>query len=319
VLDVQAELHEHGQPYHELYEAVGEMKRRHDLHPCAVQPRDGLSLRTDGERERVQDLVSRYRRLPEDARRRLPALLNSLAQLEVVIGDLEAGLGDFQEVARLVTDPISRAEAHHNVYRAAVERRDWPTALDALRRAVAHDAETFRPFPFDRYDPKEILGAGGFGVSFLCRDTKESRDVVVRSLRLDAIERPAETLFREFRSIMELDHAALIRILDVGHAGPDDSLPYVVMEHFPGAQPLGEFIARNGALSPEEWMEIAWPMGRAIQALHNRGILHRSLRPGCVLVRRTKTTDGRNRLQIKVLDAGLSLKRAAIHASASNP
>src|SRR5215218_6799041 len=95
VLDVQAELHEHGQPYHELYEAVGELKRRHDLHPCAVQPRDSLSLRTDGERERVQDLVSRFRKLPEDTRRRLPALLNSLAQLEIVIGDVEAGLGDF--------------------------------------------------------------------------------------------------------------------------------------------------------------------------------------------------------------------------------
>src|SRR4029078_8769377 len=89
VLDVQAELHEHGQPYHELYEAVGEMKRRHDLHPHSLQPRDGLSLRTDGERERVQDLVSRYRRLPEDTRRRLPALLNRLAQPEIVLGDVE--------------------------------------------------------------------------------------------------------------------------------------------------------------------------------------------------------------------------------------
>src|SRR6476646_2038658 len=127
VLDIQSELHDAGQSYQELYEAVGELKRRHDLHPCAVQPRDSLSLRTDGERERVQDLVSRFRKLPEDTRRRLPALLNSLAQLEIVIGDVEAGLGDFQEVARLVSDPISQAEAHHNVYRAAVERRDFGT------------------------------------------------------------------------------------------------------------------------------------------------------------------------------------------------
>src|SRR5262245_2589474 len=210
------------------------MKRRHDLHPCSVQPRDGLSLRTDGERERVQDLVSRFRRLPEDTRRRLPALLNSLAQLEIVIGDLEAGLDDFQEVARIVTDPISRAEAHHNVFRAAIERRDWPTALADLRRAVALDADTFQPFPFDRYEPKEILGAGGFGVSFLCRDGKDDRDVVVRSLRTDAIERDVETLFREFRSIQELDHAALIRIHDMGKCGPNDSFAYLVMEHFPG-------------------------------------------------------------------------------------
>src|SRR4029077_11490001 len=104
-----------------------------------------LSLRSDGEREEVQDLVSRFRRLPEDTRRKLPALWNSLAQLEVVVGDLDASLSDFQEVARLVSDPISRAEAHHNVHRAALERRDWETALAALRRAVALDPETFEP------------------------------------------------------------------------------------------------------------------------------------------------------------------------------
>src|SRR5258708_32119885 len=129
VLDIQAELHELGQPYQELYDAVADLKRRHDLHPCAVRPRDGLSLRDEGERETVQDLVARFRRLPEDTRRRLPALWNSLAQLEIVIGDLEAGQNDFQEVARLVSDPLSRAEAHHNVYRAALERRDWDAPL----------------------------------------------------------------------------------------------------------------------------------------------------------------------------------------------
>src|SRR4051812_27147938 len=143
MLDIQSELHDAGQPFQDLYEAVVDLKRRHDLHPCAVRPRDGLSLRSEGERETVQDLVSRFRRLPEDTRRKLPALWNSLAQLEVVVGDLEASLSDFQEVARLVEDPLSRAEAHHNVYRAALERRDWDTALASLRRAVALDPETF--------------------------------------------------------------------------------------------------------------------------------------------------------------------------------
>src|SRR5262245_46264520 len=37
VLDIQAELHDAGQPYQDLYEAVVELKRRHDLHPCAVR------------------------------------------------------------------------------------------------------------------------------------------------------------------------------------------------------------------------------------------------------------------------------------------
>jgi hypothetical protein len=119
VLDIQAEQHADGQAFQELYEAVGDLKRRHDLHPCAVRPRDGLALRRDSEREQVQDLVKRFRNLPPEQQRKLPALLNSLAQLEIVVGDLESGLHDFQEVARLVADPISRASSKSRRSRAA--------------------------------------------------------------------------------------------------------------------------------------------------------------------------------------------------------
>src|SRR4051812_3440275 len=208
MLDIQSELHEAGQHYQDLYEAVVELKRRHDLHPCAVRPRDGLSLRSDGERETVQDLVARFRRLPDDTRRRLPALWNSLAQLEVVIGDLDASLKDFQEVARLVEDPISRAEAHHNVYRAALERRDWETALVSLRRAVALDADAFEPFPFSRYEPRQVLGAGGFGISILCHDRQGNQAVVIKVLRPDALDREAGPIFREAKTLQDLDHPA---------------------------------------------------------------------------------------------------------------
>ena len=181
MLDLQTEQHEAGRSCQELYEAVAGLKRRHDLHPCAVRPRDGLSLRRDSERDVVQDLVKRFRDLPASQQRLLPALLNSLGQLEIVVGDLEAGQHDFQEVAGLVADPISRAEAHHNVYRAALERRDWNEALAALRRAAALDPDEFEPFPLARYQPLRILGAGGFGASFLCHDNEANPKVVVRA------------------------------------------------------------------------------------------------------------------------------------------
>src|SRR6516164_5513414 len=159
MLDLLAEQQEHGQSCADLYDAVFHLKRRHDLHPCAVRPRDGLALRRESEREVVQDLVKRFRDLPIEQQRRLPALLNSLAQLEVVVGDLESSQHNFQEVARLVADPISQAEAHHNVYCAALERCDWRGALASLRRAIALDSDTFEPFPFARYEPERILGA----------------------------------------------------------------------------------------------------------------------------------------------------------------
>src|SRR5262245_55258884 len=60
VLDLQAELHGAGQSHPELYEFVVGLKRRYDLHPCAVRPGDSLSLRRDSEREAVQDVVKRF-------------------------------------------------------------------------------------------------------------------------------------------------------------------------------------------------------------------------------------------------------------------
>lgn len=316
MLDIQAELHDAGGPYQDLYEAVADLKRRHDLHPCAVRPRDSLSLRNDDEREQVQELVARFRRLPEETRRRLPALWNSLGQLQVVIGDLDASQRDFEAVARLVTDPISRAEAHHNAHHAALERGDRDTALTALRRAVALDPETFEPFPFERYDPRQILAASGFGVSFLCTDRASRQEVVVRTLRLDALDRDATALLQDAHALRELDHPALVGILDAGRAGPENDRPYLVLEPFDG-EPLDRLIARCGPLSPEECLEIAWPMARALQALHGRGLLHRSLRPAAVLLRRVKNRDGVERWLVKLADAGPGLRRSVLHASAS--
>jgi tetratricopeptide (TPR) repeat protein len=318
VLDIQAEQYDLGQPYLDLYEAVGDLKRRHDLHPCAVRPRDGLAMRRDSEREVVQDLVKRFRNLPAEHQRRLPALLNSLAQLQVVVGDLETSLQDFQEVARLVTDPISQAEAHHNVYVAALERRDTTEALAALRRAVALDPETFEPFPLERYEPERILGAGGFGVTFLCMDRQTGQKVVVKALRADSLERDTGTIFREWGSLQDLDHPALIRVRRFDYAGSDQRWPYLVMDHFEGKS-LAEYVAHKGALAPDDWFEIAWIIARALQGAHGRGVLHRSLRPSSVMLRREKSAEGQHRWRVKLLDAGLSLKRSFIHAAASHP
>ncbi|MBY0228800.1 MAG: hypothetical protein K2W96_05960, partial [Gemmataceae bacterium] len=257
MLDIQAELHGAGQAYSDLYSAVAALKARHDLHPCSVRPRDGHALLNDHDREAVQDLVARFRKLPEDARLKLPALMNSLAQLEIVVGDTESGQDDFEEVARLVEDPISRAEAHHNIHRAACERAAHDDALAALRRALALDADTFAPFPLDRYEIKSLLSAGAFGTRFLCHDRAEGKQVAVLALRPDSLDRDIHAVFRELRTVQDLDHPAIARITDLGFAG-NDSRPYVASEWI-DAEPLWRVVLRDGPLDADAWMGLAWP------------------------------------------------------------
>ncbi|MFO0844507.1 MAG: hypothetical protein U0797_19270 [Gemmataceae bacterium] len=109
MLDIQAEAHDAGQHYQDLYEAVVDLKRRHDLHPCAVRPRDGLSPCATRSASRCRTRSSASAGCLDETPQAAGALWN-LAQLEVVVGDLDASLADFQEVARIVSDPISIAE-----------------------------------------------------------------------------------------------------------------------------------------------------------------------------------------------------------------
>ena len=118
--------------------------------------------------------------------------------------------------------------------------------------------------------------------------------------------------------IQELDHPALIRIRAFAHADAEKSRPYLVTDHFEG-ETLMDHVAKHGPLAPDDWLAVGWQIGRGLQALHGRGVLHRSLRPSAVLVRRETNDDGAVRWYVKLFDSGLSLKRDVIHASASNP
>jgi hypothetical protein len=148
-----------------------------------LRPSDGLSIRNDGERQLVKRLIAEYRSLPEEQRRQSPTLLNNVGKLEVVAGEFEAAQRDFKDAAAMTTGPKTQAEAHFNAYRAALERQEWAEALASLRQATALDSERFAPFPVERYEPQRILGAGGFGVAFFCRNPRSGGRVVIKLVR----------------------------------------------------------------------------------------------------------------------------------------
>ena len=201
VLDVRAEQQRQSEQTRDIYSAVLELQNRLDLMNTELRPRDSLSIRNDGERQLVKRLVARYRALPDEQRHGLPALLNAIGKLEVAAGDFDSAQRDFDAVAGLVADPRVQAEAHFNAYRAALERRDWDAALKEVRAAAQLDAARFAPFPLNKYVPQRILGAGGFGVAFLCRHKYMNADVVVKTLTGDDLERGVDQLFGEAQAL----------------------------------------------------------------------------------------------------------------------
>src|SRR5262249_19838664 len=153
------------------------------------------------------------------------------------------------ELAGLVAEPRARAEAYHNAYQAALEKRDWATALQQLLEACKIDKARLAPFPMDRYSPERILGAGGFGIAFLCQDANLRRPVVVKALLLDNLDQRVNVVEKEAQVLLGFDHPAVVKLYDCAYVDQATrSRPYLVMEYFESLT-LEEYVRKNTTLA----------------------------------------------------------------------
>ncbi len=312
VLDLQGQVTGLSEETRQMFQVVMQQLEQRQLERRELRPSDSLSIRGDTERKLVKQLVSRYRALPEEQRAKTPALLNAIGKLEVVAGDFDAAQKDFQQVATLVSDTSAKAEAHFNAYQAALERRDDATALTELISAVKLEAKRFAPFPIGKYHPQRILGAGGFGVAFLCRHKELKADVVVKTLANEDLGRDVDEVLNEARVLYQLDHPSIIRLLDCGYTISAEKVrPYFVMNYFKGVT-LEQYVQKHGPLAPRDLIAVASQVAKGLQAAHGKGILHRDVKPANILVLEDETG-----WKVKIIDFGLALKQERIASAAS--
>jgi serine/threonine protein kinase len=311
VLDLKAEQAKLGDGFREIYLAVFKLGEKLDrLHERSLRQIDVTSIKGNAERQLVKAVKAKFRALSVQEHREVPALLNAIGKLELAAGDYDEAQHDFRLVASMVSDEAGKAAAHHGAFLAALERRDWGTALSQFLEATRLDPVRFALFPLDRYEPERILGAGGFGIVFQCRNRLSGARLVVKSLRIDDLDRDASDILQEAGVLEQLDHEAIIRLRDCGWADANQSRPYLVMDNFDGVS-LEEFIKGNGPLpTVEEAKALARQMAKGLEAAHGQGILHRDVKPGNVLVRREPSG-----LRIKLIDFGLAIQQRTIRDS----
>ncbi|QKW20240.1 serine/threonine protein kinase [Kitasatospora sp. NA04385] len=147
-----------------------------------------------------------------------------------------------------------------------------------------------------RYELGEILGVGGMATVYRAVDHQLGRPVAVKVLNGGLADDPrfAERFAREARSAALLAHPRVVTVFD---SGVDQGSPYLVMELVHGAT-LGRVIAEQGVLPVERAVGTAAAVLDALAAAHARGLVHRDIKPGNVMI----TRDG----EVKVVDFGIA-------------
>jgi serine/threonine-protein kinase len=149
---------------------------------------------------------------------------------------------------------------------------------------------------------EKVVGAGGMGEVYRARDTRLGRAVAIKILPPGLSADPARRhrFEQEARAASMLNHPHICTLYDVGSANPSDSvdapaLDFLVMEFLDGETLSGRL--RKGPMSIEQALTIAIDIADALSAAHRRGVIHRDLKPGNVMLTKSGA---------KLLDFGLA-------------
>ena len=160
-----------------------------------------------------------------------------------------------------------------------------------------------------RYILSRSIGGGGMAEVFLAHDGVLDRDVALKILRSQYAndEEFVERFRREARSAASLSHPNIVPVYDRGET--EDGSSYIAMEYVSGGT-LKERLDERGPIEPGRALAAAAQVAEALWAAHERGVIHRDIKPQNILLTETG--------HLKVTDFGIARAASAVTISATN-
>jgi serine/threonine-protein kinase len=177
---------------------------------------------------------------------------------------------------------------------------DAPASAEATKKASAFAAHDLIGGKYRLLAP---LGEGGMGVLWVAHNELLDIDVAIKVIRPDMLGDQGggavQRLLQEARAAAKLGHPAIVRITDYGETPNGE--PYLVMELLEG-ESLAAAIQRRGRMGPINAVRLLLPIAHALAAAHDKGIVHRDVKPENIFLARTDDVS----LQPKLIDFGVA-------------
>lgn len=135
-----------------------------------------------------------------------------------------------------------------------------------------------------RYHIIEKLGQGGMAVVYRAFDASLEMDVAIKFLRMDRItpemlEKAHKRFKKEAQKTAQLMHANIVQVIDYGEF---DGTPFLVMRYIKGGRTLKS--VSSGSIPNQRAIGILLPIARALEAAHQKSIIHRDVKPSNILM-----------------------------------
>lgn len=159
------------------------------------------------------------------------------------------------------------------------------------------------PSRIGRYAVRRRIGSGGFATVWLAYDEQLDSPVAVKVLAENWTEdhHVRQRFLEEGRFLRKVESPHVVSVYDAGEL--EDGRPYLVMSY----ADQGTLADRLeiGGLTPGQALEVVRQVGAGLSALHERGVLHRDVKPANVLFRTVEARDGAPQVKAMLADLGL--------------
>ena len=227
-----------------------------------------------------------------------------------------------QRAKELFLEAIERPPADRAAFIADASATDEALRLELESLLAFHDADGTTGPPGEepeQFEPGQVIGGryrmvtrigrGGMGDVWRADDMTLQMPVavkVIHAARPDARAR----LLNEVKLARQITHASVCRVFDVGET--DGGIVFYTMELVNG-EDLASLLRRVGRLPSEKVIDIARQLCAGLIAAHARGVLHRDLKPGNILID--------DRAQVRITDFGIAITRgdADLHMLTGTP